>query len=77
MLKRLSLPDFFLLTPYFYVVQHIIYIYLIMKCNLLDNSSLLNLLCSFYGIVFLLKSVRAFGNKKSIPTECSDSVRML
>lgn len=52
MLKRLSLPDFFLLTPYFYVVQHIIYIYLIMKCNLLDNSSLLNLLCSFYGIVF-------------------------
>lgn len=52
MLKRLSLPDFFLLTPYFYVVQHIIYIYLIMKCNLLDNSSLLNSLRSFSGIVF-------------------------
>lgn len=60
MLKRLSLPDFFLLTPYFYVVQHIIYIYLIMKCNLLDNSSLLNLLCSFYGIVFFIKISACF-----------------
>lgn len=61
MLKRLSLPDFFLLTPYFYVVQHIIYIYLIKKCNLLDNSSLLNLLCSFYGIVFFIKKKRVIG----------------
>ena len=61
MLKRLSLPDFFLLTPYFYVVQHIIYIYLIMKYNLLDNSSLLNSLCSFSGIVFFIKKKRVIG----------------
>lgn len=61
MLKRLSLPDFFLLTPYFYVVQHIICIYLIMKYNLLDNSSLLNSLRSFSGIVFFIKKKRVIG----------------